>query len=65
MKKALLALLVGAVLGLVARSTLASSPAPARGVTCGTQICSPSQECCVSPGPVTHTCVPKNHCRWN
>ena len=68
MKKALLAVLIGSALGLLARSALANpepSSASGSGVTCGTQTCSSKQECCVSPGPRTYTCVPKNTCRWN
>ena len=66
MKKVLLAVIVGAVLGAFASTaTSPTASAASSGTPCGDKICKGNQECCVSPGPVTHQCVKPGTCRFN
>jgi hypothetical protein len=64
MKKVLVAVVIGAVLGFAASAATSTVSTEAAG-SCGPRVCGANQECCVSPGPRTYTCVPIGHCRWN
>ncbi|TMA29641.1 MAG: hypothetical protein E6J78_01335 [Deltaproteobacteria bacterium] len=65
MKKTLLAVVLGAVLGLAASLANSKAEAASGGTVCGPKICTSHQECCVSAGPITYTCVKPGTCRWN
>jgi hypothetical protein len=66
MKNFLLAVIAGAALGtLVSSAISATASAAPSGTPCGALICKGNQECCVSPGPVTHQCVKPGGCRFN
>jgi hypothetical protein len=67
MKKVLLAVVIGAALGFAASAATSGLGSASAAGSCGPRglVCGANQECCVSPGPRTYTCVPAGHCRWN
>lgn len=59
MKKMLLAIIVGCVLGLAASAATKSEP----NFACGPRICLDTQECCVIGGhPFSYRCVKPGTC---
>jgi hypothetical protein len=64
MKKIVLAIVTGAVLGVLVH---AATSFAAAGTACGPNglVCTAKQECCVSPHPFTYRCVTPGHCPYN